>query len=156
MQIGKLATLTGISIRMLRYYEQQGLLRPERTPAGYRRYSFADVNTVKQIDLLNRAGLTLNTISHLTDCLGSTPVPVQLCSALTDKIRQQLMLVVQERDGKYLTLAPGKLCPEKRSRCVRGFKNGARWIAVINRQYRLGEDLSIRCHDIVTLRIAHV
>lgn len=98
MQIGKVTTLTGISIRMLRYYEQQGLLRPERTPAGYRRYSFADVNTVKQIDLLNRAGLTLNTISHLTDCLGSTPVPVQLCSALTDKIRQQLMLVDEQID----------------------------------------------------------
>lgn len=98
MQIGKLATLTGISIRMLRYYEQQGLLRPERTPAGYRRYSIADINTVKQIELLNRAGLTLNTISHLTDCLGSTPVPVQLCSALTDKIRQQLTLVDEQID----------------------------------------------------------
>lgn len=98
MQIGKLATLTGISIRMLRYYEQQGLLRPERTPAGYRRYSISDINTVKQIELLNRAGLTLNTISHLTDCLGSTPVPVQLCSALTDKIRQQLTLVDEQID----------------------------------------------------------
>ncbi|ARU93737.1 MerR family DNA-binding transcriptional regulator [Tatumella citrea] len=98
MQIGKLATLTGISIRMLRYYEQQGLLRPERTPAGYRRYSISDINTVKQIELLNRAGLTLNTISHLTDCLGSTPEPVQLCSALTDKIRQQLTLVDEQID----------------------------------------------------------
>lgn len=96
MQIGKLATLTGISIRMLRYYEQQGLLRPDRTAAGYRRYSIADVNTVKQIELLNRAGLTLNTISHLTHCLGSSPEPVQLCSALTDKIRQQLVMVDQQ------------------------------------------------------------
>ncbi|MBJ2696307.1 MerR family DNA-binding transcriptional regulator, partial [Salmonella enterica subsp. enterica serovar Weltevreden] len=28
MQIGKLAALTGVSIRMLRYYESAGLLHP--------------------------------------------------------------------------------------------------------------------------------
>ncbi len=98
MQIGKLATLTGISIRMLRYYEQLGLLQPERTPAGYRRYSVTDINTVKQIELLQQAGLTLTTISHLTHCLGSAPEPVQLCSALTDKLHQQLVSVDAQID----------------------------------------------------------
>ncbi len=96
MQIGKLSTLTGISIRMLRYYELQGLLQPARTPAGYRHYSMEDVNKVKQIDLLNRAGLTLNTISHLTDCLSSGLQHPQLCSALTRKIHQHLRQVDQQ------------------------------------------------------------
>lgn len=38
MRIGELARRTGVSERMLRYYEQEGLLRPARTTSGYRDY----------------------------------------------------------------------------------------------------------------------
>ena len=31
MQIGELSARTGASVRMLRYYEEQGLLEPRRT-----------------------------------------------------------------------------------------------------------------------------
>ena len=39
MKIGELAARTGVSIRSLRYYEQQGLLMPVRNENGYREYS---------------------------------------------------------------------------------------------------------------------
>src|SRR5690554_8015280 len=40
LTIGELAKLAGVSRSMLRYYEEQGLLKPAgRTPAGYRLYS---------------------------------------------------------------------------------------------------------------------
>lgn len=43
MKIGDLAARTGVPPRMLRYSDQQGLLRPARGENGYRRYSEADV-----------------------------------------------------------------------------------------------------------------
>ena len=40
MNIGELATLTGVSSRTIRYYEELGILpEPERSPGGTRRYS---------------------------------------------------------------------------------------------------------------------
>jgi DNA-binding transcriptional MerR regulator len=34
LRIGQLAKRSGVSVRALRYYEEQGLLQAERTPAG--------------------------------------------------------------------------------------------------------------------------
>ena len=39
MKIGELSRRTGVPPRMLRYYEQQGLLRPARGQNGYRCYA---------------------------------------------------------------------------------------------------------------------
>jgi DNA-binding transcriptional MerR regulator len=57
MRIGELASLSGVSIRALRYYEEQGLLRPNRSANGYRQFSDKDVATVAKIQLLLSAGL---------------------------------------------------------------------------------------------------
>ncbi|GAA3613825.1 hypothetical protein GCM10022223_32520 [Kineosporia mesophila] len=39
MRIGELADRTAVSIRSLRYYEEQGLLPPERNDGGRRTYT---------------------------------------------------------------------------------------------------------------------
>lgn len=57
MKIGDLAELTGVPPRMLRYYEQQGLLEPRRSPNGYRDYTVADVDRVEMIRYLIQSGL---------------------------------------------------------------------------------------------------
>ncbi len=49
MQIGELATRTEVPARLLRYYEDQGLLRPGRSANGYRDYEPDDVPRVLQI-----------------------------------------------------------------------------------------------------------
>ena len=41
MRIGELATTTGVSVRALRYYEEQGLLKAERTASGLHDFLFA-------------------------------------------------------------------------------------------------------------------
>jgi len=41
--IGELSCRTGVPARLLRYYEEQDLLHPERDSNGYRRYGAADV-----------------------------------------------------------------------------------------------------------------
>lgn len=88
MKIGALAKATGVSVRMLRYYEQEGLLHPPRTPSGYRRYGVEDVQRVEGIVLLNGAGLPLAAIRSLLACV--PPGQKTPCEALKQRIRAQL------------------------------------------------------------------
>lgn len=71
MRIGELTRRTGVSHRLLRYYEEQGLLHPERRPSGYREYSEADATTVLHIRNLLAAGLSTTTIADVLPCMGS-------------------------------------------------------------------------------------
>ncbi|WP_327682440.1 MerR family transcriptional regulator [Kitasatospora sp. NBC_00458] len=72
MRIGELARLTGVSTRALRYYEEQGLLTPERRPSGYREYGERDVRTVHGIRTLLAAGLNSAVIGEI---LHGLPAP---------------------------------------------------------------------------------
>ncbi|WP_231902748.1 MerR family transcriptional regulator [Microbacterium sp. TNHR37B] len=65
LTIGELAARTGASVRSLRYYEQHGLLRPDRTEGGWRFYSANDVQIVAQIQELLRAGFCSTVIRGL-------------------------------------------------------------------------------------------
>lgn len=69
MRIGELSRRSGVSVRALRYYEQQGLLAPERRPSGYRVYSPDDVATVGRIKTLLAAGLGTAQILEVLPCV---------------------------------------------------------------------------------------
>ncbi|OCA86817.1 MerR family transcriptional regulator [Pradoshia sp. D12] len=49
ISIGIVSELTGISQRKIRYYEERGLIFPERSIKGIRKYSFQDVETLMKI-----------------------------------------------------------------------------------------------------------
>lgn len=69
MRIGELAARTNTSTRLLRYYEQQGLLVPGRSSNGYRDYSEAFVDQVIQIRGLLDGGLPTRVIKQILPCL---------------------------------------------------------------------------------------
>ncbi|GAA4507260.1 MerR family transcriptional regulator [Actinoallomurus oryzae] len=69
MRIGRLAERTGVPPRLLRYYEEQGLLTPGRLPNGYRDYGEHLVGRVAQIRGLLDAGLTTSIIRQILPCL---------------------------------------------------------------------------------------
>lgn len=58
MKIGELSERTGVPTRMLRYYEQQGLLESERSANGYRSYDESDVERAIRVRGLIQSGLT--------------------------------------------------------------------------------------------------
>ncbi|PFG32030.1 MerR family DNA-binding transcriptional regulator [Paramicrobacterium agarici] len=58
MKIGELSERTGIPTRMLRYYEQQGLIAPMRSANGYRSYAERDVERAIQVRGLVQSGLS--------------------------------------------------------------------------------------------------
>ncbi len=69
MRIGELSKQTGISQRMLRYYEQGGLLEPSRTSKGYREYNEYSVILARHIRNLNNSGIKLKSIKILLPCI---------------------------------------------------------------------------------------
>lgn len=68
LRIGALAQRAGVSVRALRYYEQQGLLASERTPSGQRLYPEAAVDKVRFFQQMYAAGLTSANIAELLPC----------------------------------------------------------------------------------------
>ncbi|MFK0250616.1 MerR family transcriptional regulator [Amycolatopsis azurea] len=90
MRIGELSRRSGVSHRLLRYYEEQGLLRPQRRPSGYREYLSSDVAVVRRIRGLLAAGLSTVTISSVLPCIrddGERLVPT--CPDLIAQLRQE-------------------------------------------------------------------
>jgi DNA-binding transcriptional MerR regulator len=71
MKIGELAAKTGVAPRLLRYYEEVGILTPFRSPNGYRAYGEPAIDRVLQIRELLEAGLTTEMIREVLPCLES-------------------------------------------------------------------------------------
>ncbi|MFT9668860.1 MerR family transcriptional regulator [Streptomyces rhizosphaericola] len=69
MRIGELAAAGGVSVRSLRYYEEQGLLTSVRSPSGQRHFKDTDVDRVVFIQRLYAAGLSSRTIKDLLPCV---------------------------------------------------------------------------------------
>jgi DNA-binding transcriptional MerR regulator len=63
--VGQLARATGLSVRVLRHWEDMGLVTPERTASGHRRYGPAQVTRLYRAVALRRAGLGLGQIAAL-------------------------------------------------------------------------------------------
>ena len=60
MAIGETSRRTGWSPRMLRYLEQEGLVVPARSDAGYRRYGIRELNQLNALaDLRSRFDVEL-------------------------------------------------------------------------------------------------
>ena len=73
------AELSGASPQNLRVYESRGLVEPQRTAGGTRRYSGNDVLRVREIIVLLEAGLNLAGIAE-----------VLVLRAETDRLRAEV------------------------------------------------------------------
>lgn len=69
LRVGDLAARTGVSPRLLRYYENQGLVTAERSSTGQRLFNVAAVEQVRYIRQLLEAGLPTRVIRELLDCV---------------------------------------------------------------------------------------
>ncbi|MHA6758153.1 MerR family transcriptional regulator [Streptacidiphilus sp. PAMC 29251] len=104
MQIGELSRRSGVSVRMLRYYETEGLLNPARTPAGYRVYGDADAQAVGRIRMLSASGLTLDVIQELLPCVHGDAPDFDPCPVLRAGLRRQIATL----DGKLAELSESR------------------------------------------------
>jgi len=101
VRIGDLATKTLVSVRALRYYEEQGLLASTRSGSGQRLYGDAAVGRVRLIQQLYGAGLSSRTIAELLPCVDakvSTPESRERLLAERDRINAQIAELTIARD----------------------------------------------------------
>lgn len=63
--IGTVTKLTDLTPRQIRYYEQQGLIQPERTDGNQRLFSFNDVERLFEIKSLIEKGINLAGVKEM-------------------------------------------------------------------------------------------
>jgi DNA-binding transcriptional MerR regulator len=114
MKIGELSRRTGVPARLLRYYEEQGLLDPERDHNGYRSYPESAVYLVQQIRGLLDSGLTTEIIRRIlpfldggirlpAECL--TAETAQLLEAEAARLERRIDCLTRNRDALLAYLA---------------------------------------------------
>ena len=85
MNIGEAASTSGVSAKMIRHYEELGLL-PEarRTESGYRQYEQADVHTLRFIRHSRDLGFSLSEIAELVSLWQNRRRPSRQVKALAE------------------------------------------------------------------------
>ena len=94
MRIGELADATGVSVRSLRYYGEQGLLAAERSSSGQRHYPSGAVARVELIQQLFAAGLSSTTMAELLPCILATSTRTEFLSDRLHAERERLDLAI--------------------------------------------------------------
>jgi len=108
MRIGELSERTGTARRLLRYYEEQGLILPLRSANGYREFDESTVDRVMQIRGLLDAGLPTRIIKQILPCLvkprviyfpDATPEMIATLEHERDRMTQRISCLERNRDA---------------------------------------------------------
>jgi MerR family copper efflux transcriptional regulator len=102
MQIGQIATETGMGIDAIRFYERNGLLAaPARSEGGFRLYSSDDLSTLQFIRSVQTLGFSLNEIREF---LSLRTNGLRACSEVRKRLDHMSRLVkfsrVKHHKGK--------------------------------------------------------
>ena len=114
MTIGDAAKASGVSAKMIRHYEEVGLLAaPRRTVAGYRQYSGSEVHTLRFIRHARDLGFSIHTIGELVGLWQNRKRPSRQVKALA----QAHILELEQKAQEILAM---KATLEHLVHCCRG------------------------------------
>jgi DNA-binding transcriptional MerR regulator len=95
VKIGEVGKELGVQTRMLRYYEQQGLIQASRSTNGYREYSDEQIEHARHVRALIAAGLSTRMIKIVLNI--ETPATQGQSTvgnrALAEELAQELRVV---------------------------------------------------------------
>ena len=90
MHISDLAAEAGVTVKAVRYYESQGLLKPTREANGYRTYTTEDVVVVREVKALLSLGLTAEQTYPFIECLRAGNDRADVCPASLTAYRTRI------------------------------------------------------------------
>ena len=167
--VGKVADLSGVTIRTLHHYDEVGLLSPGgRSAAGYRIYEDSDLERLQRILFYRELGFTLDEISTIlddshTDALGHLRRQRKLLagridhlSAMVDAIDYEMEarsmdipLTPQERLEVFGEFRPEDYAEEAEQRWGEAYKESQRRVSSYSKedwQQLKAEEQEIRAH----------
>ncbi|MCX5332451.1 MerR family transcriptional regulator [Streptomyces sp. NBC_00140] len=115
--VGQVAGFAGVTVRTLHHYDDIGLLAPsERSHAGHRRYSDADLDRLQQILFYRELGFPLDEVAALLDDPAADPRAHlrrqhELLTARIEKLRKMAAAVEQAMEARKMGI---NLTPEER------------------------------------------
>jgi DNA-binding transcriptional MerR regulator len=115
--VGQVAGFAGITVRTLHHYDDIGLLAPsERSHAGHRRYSDADLDRLQQILFYRELGFPLEEVAALLDDPDADPREHlrrqhELLTVRIEKLRKMAEAVEQAMEARRMGL---NLTPEEK------------------------------------------
>lgn len=71
MNVGQVATHSGLPVKTIRYYDEVGLVTPDRGDNGYRRYSDDDVQRLTFLKRARNLGFSIKECRELLRLYGS-------------------------------------------------------------------------------------
>lgn len=95
MYIGEFSKRTGVSQRLIRYYEEKGLLFPDRDRSGYRTYAEEDIQRLSLIRIYLSLGMKTEEAARLLSCESGLP-PHPLCLTAYSIYQNQLSSMNQK------------------------------------------------------------
>jgi DNA-binding transcriptional MerR regulator len=118
VRIGELASRTEVSVRSLRYYEEQGLLASTRSASGQRHYTDDEVERVTFIQRLYAAGLSSHTIAELLPCVDSpseqnSDAALERMAQERDRLSVRITDLIRTRDALDGLMATNRAHREK-------------------------------------------
>jgi MerR family copper efflux transcriptional regulator len=105
MNIGQAARASGVSAKMIRYYEQIGLVRPaERTDSNYRSFDARNVNELRFIRRARGLGFSVEEIANLLSLWRDRGRPSREVKAIADSHVADLEARIAEMQAMADTL----------------------------------------------------
>ncbi|MET9865108.1 MerR family transcriptional regulator [Streptomyces sp. NPDC006386] len=115
--VGQVAGFAGVTVRTLHHYDDIGLLVPsERSHAGHRRYSDADLDRLQQILFYRELGFPLDEVAVLLDDPDADPRAHlrrqhDLLTARIEKLRKMAAAVEHAMEARHMGI---NLTPEEK------------------------------------------
>ncbi|MCS4488482.1 MerR family transcriptional regulator [Streptococcus sciuri] len=101
--IGAVMKLTDLSARQIRYYEDQGLISPERTSGNRRMFSLNDMDRLLEIKDFLDEGLNIAAIKR--EYADRKDRSLQKQQALTDEDVRRILRDELQNQGRFATLS---------------------------------------------------
>ena len=120
LTIGEAARRTGISAKMIRWYEATGLLPPAaRSDAGYRHYDAADLHTLRFVRRARDLGFSVEAIADLLALWHDRARPSAGVKAIAQDQIADLRRRITELEGMARTLEhlAASCCGDDRPEC---------------------------------------